>query len=515
MSKKLLKARIAELEGALIASEVFVADLDLYIKKHFDGHLKYKMDESKHSGRFLHCVKQIHAIIDEYYVADYLELFDVLKSYKQGDFSVKTAVYAGDWAWANDIMGGLYSNLNAISDEMNAMIEAIASRGDLNFRIDEGKYNGDWYKIMKGLNNIAKTVDVPLKKIGITVTEMEKGNFNIEAINKVIEAAGHETNIAVYKGEFRHILDSVSSAFVSISSYINEVKDILEQIASGDLTGTIERDYVGDFVSIKKSINNISLNLNKTMSEISATVGQVFMGASQITANTAELASGAQEQADSVEKLRSSIDLINQQTSQNVESTIAANELSSHSTDNAQTGNAAMEQMVHAMNQIKDSSNDISKIVKTIQDIAFQTNLLALNASVEAARAGEHGKGFAVVADEVRTLAGRSQQAATETTSLIEDSINRVDAGSNIADETAKSLDAIVASASEVQAVISKISEASREQAKAITSISEGISQISRVVQQNSAVSEEAAAASEELNTMAETLRDLVAFFRL
>ena len=314
---------------------------------------------------------------------------------------------------------------------------------------------------------------------------------------------------------YKQISDTLKSAIEFIASYAVEVNSTLAKIAHGDLTVRIDREYAGDFASMKESINGIGNSLHKTMSEILSASNQVLSGAKQISTSSMDLANGASQQASSIEELNSSIALISQQTKQNADNATEASSLSTKSTENAKDGNDAMKQMLDAMQKIKDSSNNISRINKVIQDISFQTNLLALNAAVEAARAGEHGKGFAVVAEEVRSLAARSQKAAEETTDLINDSITRVETGSGIAETTANALEIIVTNANEVLQIIHEISAASQEQAEAVGQTGTGIQQISAVVQNNSAVSEETAAAAEELNSQAEILQQLVSYFKL
>ena len=325
----------------------------------------------------------------------------------------------------------------------------------------------------------------------------------------------HDEDTARSAAAYKKIGNTLEYAISFIKGYMDEINNKLSVIASGDLTTSINREYVGDFITIKDSINNISSSLSKTMSEISVVSDQVLSGAKQISSSAAELASGAQEQASSVEGLTATVDVINQQTRQNSENALEADQLSNKSALNAKEGNEAMQQMLGAMGQIKDSSKNISAIIKVIQDIAFQTNLLALNASVEAARAGEHGKGFAVVAEEVRNLAGRSQTAATETTDFINDSNNRIESGSAIAESTALTLDTIVTNAMDVLEIINNISTSSKEQSEAITQVGDGLLQISKVVQSNSAASQETAAATQELNSQAELLQQLISYFKV
>ena len=346
--------------------------------------------------------------------------------------------------------------------------------------------------------------------IDSVVSSIEKGNL---AINFPESSFDKDTEDIAKEQDNVEI--AMKKAMDIIKSYVDEINSKLSIIAEGDLTVNITREYAGDFALIKDSINNISSTLYKTMSEISASSDQVLLGARQISESAMDLANGAMQQSASVQELNASIDMIGKKTKQNADNAKEANVLSNKSTENAKDGNNAMKQMLESMEHIKESSSNISRINKVIQDIAFQTNLLALNAAVEAARAGEHGKGFAVVAEEVRSLASRSQTASTETTGLIEVSLNRVDTGSEIATSTAGALEIIVSNANEVLQIINNISASSVEQSESINQVSIGLSQISSIVQNNSAISEEAAASAEELTSQAELLRQLVSYFKL
>ncbi len=318
-----------------------------------------------------------------------------------------------------------------------------------------------------------------------------------------------------YKGDHAIIKTALNSTGETIQGYIEEISNILEFMADKDLTCGIEKEYLGDFIKLKDSINYILEKFNHILSEINASAEQVENGANQVASSSQNLSQGSSEQAGSVEEISASITQMAEQTKENASNATKANELSIKAKEGAQNGNTQMSEMLKAMNEIKDSSKNISNIIKVIDEIAFQTNILALNAAVEAARAGEHGKGFAVVAEEVRNLAARSAKAANETTELIDNTINKVDDGYKIANETAVALEQIVTGVANTEEIVSMIADASSEQANAITEINRGIEQISQVTQSNTATAEESASASEEMAGQAQMLKGSIQEFKL
>lgn len=395
----------------------------------------------------------------------------------------------------------ILTNIRALIEDVNALSES-AIQGKLSVRADATKHQGDYKKIVEGINETLNAIVEPIYESTAVLGEMAKGNLNTCVTGD-------------YKGDYAVLKNALNETIDALKSYIGEISKVLGEMSEGELDVTITSDFKGDFIELKKSINTIIESLNAILSDINIAAEQVAGGTRQVSDGSQSISQGATEQASSIEELTASITQIAAQTKQNAANADKANELGNMAKTDAAAGNGQMKNMQRAMADINAAAVDIGKIIKVIDDIAFQTNILALNAAVEAARAGIHGKGFAVVAEEVRNLAARSAAAAKETTALIEGSIEKTEAGTKIADETAAALEGIVAGVDKAVQLVGEIAVASNEQATAIAQVNKGIEQMSQVVQTNSATAEEAAAASEELSGQAELLKNMVGRFRL
>ncbi len=351
---------------------------------------------------------------------------------------------------------------------------------------------------------LTKDILTPLRAIGASMEEVKKGDLSVK-----IPYTSED--------EFGQMAAQVESVLTNVSDIILDIEQVVGGMAEGDFTvkTRIPEAYIGDYHKIYESLHQLKIVFNETLQTLGQSADQVASGSEQVSAGAQALSQGATEQASSVEELAASINEISEHINQNADSLKDVGSKAQHVADEAQDSNRRMQDMLSAMSDISNSSSEIGKIIKTIEDIAFQTNILALNAAVEAARAGAAGKGFAVVADEVRNLASKSAEASKNTASLIENSLRAVESGKAIADETANSLNTVLANINEANDMMNSVVQASHEQAEFVTQITQGIDQISSVVQTNSATAQESAAASEELSSQAQMLKELAGRFKL
>lgn len=349
---------------------------------------------------------------------------------------------------------------------------------------------------------ISADISKPITEMTKAAQKMAQGDLSVQISAKS-------------RDEIGQLGAALSVSNLSIQAYIADIRDKLYKMTQGDLCIDRTLEYKGDFAELADSIDHIVASLNETLAEIYQASEQVSNGSGQVSTSAQALAQGATEQASSVEELSATIMEISENVKQNAEYATNASMHVNHVRSELENSNKYMQEMLTAMTKINTSSNEIGKIIKTIEDIAFQTNILALNAAVEAARAGAAGKGFAVVADEVRNLASKSADAAKNTTSLIQNSILEVENGTKIADTTANALLKVVDDTRAVADTVDQIAQTSNQQANSISQITLGVEQISGVVQTNSATSEESAAASEELFSQAGAMKALVGKFKL
>ena len=355
-----------------------------------------------------------------------------------------------------------------------------------------------------GIINLTNLITRPIVEIKNALNKISKGELDSQITY-------------VSRDEFGEMADAMRATNDSLSKLIRDSSYMYGELAKGNFNvhSNAREVYIGEFAPLLDNLRVLAYGLSDTMAQIFQSADQVDSGSEQVSAGAQANAQGATEQAGSVEELAATIEEISDKITKNADDSKTASNIMAEVGKQAELSNDRMKEMLGAMQEISDTSAQISDIIKTIEDIAFQTNILALNAAVEAARAGEAGKGFAVVADEVRNLASKSAVASQNTADLIQRSIRAVENGSHIADDTAEALGSVVKQIEDIVVTIDRISSVSEEQAQSITQVTTGIEQISNVVQTNSATAEESAAASEELSAQATAMKSLVSRFKL
>ena len=327
------------------------------------------------------------------------------------------------------------------------------------------------------------------------------------------------------EGQFDSRADKVGSDEIAqMSEAMNDFADVLQlsitningvlaALANGDLHQSADVELKGELDVLKKGVNHTVDIISQMIEEVAASSDKIDTSSSELALSSQNLADGTSKQAASLQEISSTVNEINSQGKTNNENAEIAQQITKQTLDIVKTGNEKMQDLLRSMQSIEETSSNVSKINKVIDEIAFQTNLLALNAAVEAARAGKYGKGFAVVAEEVRNLASRSADAAKNTTELIEASVKEINSGVQSANETASVLTEVNEGVEKITDLVSGIAAASAEQAVAVDEINKGLTQVNEIVQQNSAISEQTAASSNVLSSQVEDLKNMLGRF--
>ncbi len=533
------------LNSCIDIMNALIRETDTLTKGIENGALDIRSDSTRFMGSWGELITSINTLINTF-IAPINTMAEYVEKISRGEIPNKiTEEYKGDFKEVRE-------NLNGSIDALNGLLESkkVLAKMAVNDFTDEvkGSYLGVYEDVKVSVNEVANRLK-HVQNIVVNIANGDTGDLDklksdgkrsekdnlvpsfimmLESLTSLINgtkeyvdysAKGEIESISLdeksMKGVYKDVFKGLNKSAKVIVEPLLEILSVLQRMEKGDFTGEIKGNYAGGFLMLKNAVNNSISSINQLLTEVSKTTEQVSNGSQQVSNAAQVLSQGATTQASSIEEISSSMQEIVGQTSKNAENAVEANGLAIETSSVAEKGNTQMNNLLNAMSEIQKSSNDISKIIKVIDEIAFQTNLLALNAAVEAARAGVHGKGFAVVAEEVRNLAARSAKAAKETSEMIENAVQKSNAGSKMSKDTAEILGRIVLNIAKVSDIVAEIAAASNEQAQGASQINIGLSQVEQVTQSNTASAEESAAASEELSSQAAYLESMLKKFVL
>ncbi len=467
--------------------------------QYVDGSLSISIDSTKYKGSYAEMTEVIGYIFTSVF-EKLNRLIVTINEMADGVFDGERFEFEGEQKRISDGLFACVDSIISISDKINEVTEN-ANNGILE-KVDTTGFSNSWLEILEELNKLVETIGEPIIEVNEVMNNMAEGNLSTQITGD-------------YKGVFNNLKENVNISSESVRNAIRETKESLNQIAENNINFKLENTAHGDFSEIQVSINLIIDRLNEVFEGFQSSSNDVLEVAKQLSNSSQKIANGATEQASTIQELNATVEVINSNTAENAKKASSASEIANKSKENAIRGDEEMKTMLNSMEEIKMASDNIANIIKVIDDIAFQTNLLALNASVEAARAGQHGKGFAVVAEEVRTLAGRSKEAANQTTELINESLQKVNLGNDLANSTAKALHEIVYNIAEVSDLLEDISVSSGDQASSISEILTNLGTFEIVVQNNTNEAEESAESSRHLSEQSSVLKGLIDEFKL
>jgi methyl-accepting chemotaxis protein len=482
--------------------KALVDDASSLAKAAVSGDLSVRADTTKHHGDFLKVVQGVNNTLDAVInplnvAAQYVA--DIAKGHIPAKI---TDDYNGDF-------NTIKNNLNQCIDAINALITdtglltKTAVDGQLSTRADASQHQGDFRKIVEGVNATLDAVIGPLNVAAQYVDAISKGDIPV----KITDA---------YNGDFNTLKHNLNTCIEAINQLVTDTAMLAEAAREGRITARADADqHQGDFRKVVEGVNNTLDLIVTPIIAVKEAVETITTAANEISTGNNDLSSRTEQQASSLEQTAASMEELASTVKQNAENAKQANQLALTASDVAIKGGDVVGQVVSTMSGINDSARKIEAIISVIDGIAFQTNILALNAAVEAARAGEQGRGFAVVAGEVRNLAQRSATAAKEIKELISDSVSKTTEGTALVENAGITMDEVVASVQKVADIISEISAASQEQTTGINQVNQAVTSMDEATQQNAALVEEAAAAAESLVEQANELNDVVSQFKL